>query len=177
MYLSVKEMEQGKVLFDVAFPPGEIQFDEEHVRQTGQLKAEGSAELLGSTLGEVRVRGRVQVQMEAECDRCLESCQFPIDSNFDLFYRPAEMSDGDDEVAISEGESEVGFYEGAGLELGDILREHILLSLPMQLVCREDCKGICPVCGQNRNLTACGCHSKAEDDRWSALRDLKLRAN
>lgn len=177
LYLSVKELEQGKVLFDVAFPPGAIQFDEEHVRQSTPMQAEGSAELLASSIGEIRICGRVRVEMEAECDRCLETCRFPIDSAFDLCYRPAEMSAAEEEVSLDAGESEVGFYEGAGLELGDILREHILLSLPMQLICRDDCRGICPVCGQDRNQVVCGCQGRALDDRWSALRDLKLRAN
>jgi len=53
-----------------------------------------------------------------------------------------------------------------------VLREQILLSLPMQRTCREDCKGICPACGTNRNRAGCGCLAKAPDDRWAALRDL-----
>ena len=68
---------------------------------------------------------------------------------------------------------EVGYYEGNGLPLNDVLREVVLLALPMQLVCSEDCKGICPVCGQNRNQRACGCQPVAADDRWSKLKDLR----
>ena len=49
---------------------------------------------------------------------------------------------------------------------------HFLLSLPMQRICREDCQGICPICGQNRNLAECGCQVKTPDDRWAALRNL-----
>jgi uncharacterized protein len=75
-------------------------------------------------------------------------------------------------VALDAGESEIDFYEGEGLELERVLREQILLALPMQRICREDCKGICPVCGQSRNVVACGCQVKAPDDRWAALRDL-----
>jgi uncharacterized protein len=67
----------------------------------------------------------------------------------------------------------MGFYEGDGLELNDVLREEILLALPMQRVCREDCKGICPVCGQNRNQNECRCHTETVDDRWAALKQLK----
>jgi uncharacterized protein len=59
--------------------------------------------------------------------------------------------------------------------LKDILREFVLLSLPMQRICREDCHGICPVCGQNRNQAGCACESKKMDDRWSALKKLQVK--
>ena len=63
--------------------------------------------------------------------------------------------------------------DGDGLQLNDILREYVILSLPMHLVCSEACLGICPVCGQNRNLRACGCEIKPVDDRWAALKRLQ----
>jgi len=66
----------------------------------------------------------------------------------------------------------VGFYDGPGLELNDILQEQVLLALPLQRVCREDCQGICPICGQNRNETECDCRTQIRDERWSALRNL-----
>jgi len=52
------------------------------------------------------------------------------------------------------------------------LREFVLLTLPMQRVCSEDCKGICPECGLNRNLKECACHGAKADDRWAALKHL-----
>jgi uncharacterized protein len=109
--------------------------------------------------------------MEAECDRCLEPASCPIDADFELYYRPVEEGYGE-EKAIDEGEAEMGFYEGDGVELNDVLREFILLTLPMQRVCSEDCKGICPECGQNRNQKECGCLGAGADDRWAALKHL-----
>lgn len=174
MFFSVRELELRKAYFDVAFSPGEIEFFDSKLRQASQLKAEGSVELLGNTLGEIRVKGHLSVTMESDCDRCLETALIPLEADFDLYYRPEpELGRIRDEVEIDEGESQIAFYEGEGLELGDILREHILLSLPMQRVCSDACKGICPVCGQNRNLVACGCAIKPADDRWAALKNLK----
>jgi uncharacterized protein len=174
VFFSVKELEVKKVRFEVAFPPGEIQYDQ-GLSQAIPLEAQGSAELLAHTLGEVRIRGHLKVRMRSECDRCLEPAEFPIDSNFDLFYRPAARAGYDEEVEIDEGESEIAFYEGGGIKLEDVLREYVLLSMPMQRVCREDCHGICPVCGQNRNLVNCGCEPKPVDDRWSALKKLQVK--
>ena len=176
MFFSVKELELRKAHFDVAFPPGEISFAEHQLRQVSPLRAEGSVELLGNTLGEIRVKGRLDVVMEAECDRCLEAARLPLETGFDLFYRPEPAhTHAGEEVEIDEGESQIAFYEGEGLELSDILREHILLSLPMQRVCSEACKGICPVCGGNRNQASCNCETKPADDRWAALRNLTIK--
>ena len=174
MFFSVKELELKKVRFDVAFPPGEIQYDQ-GLSQATSLEAAGVAELLPHTLGEIRIQGHLKVRMRADCDRCLEPAEFPIDSDFDLFYRPAKRAGYEEDVEIDEGESEVAFYEGGGVELKDILREFILLSLPMQRICREDCHGICPICGQNRNLAECVCESKSVDERWSALKKLQVK--
>ncbi|HXA06146.1 MAG TPA: DUF177 domain-containing protein [Bryobacteraceae bacterium] len=169
MFLSVKEMEVRKVRFDETFPPGEIDFSGDQVNQASPLHAEGVAELLANTDGEIRIKGRLSVKMEAECDRCLARAQFPLETAFDLFYRPSEALAAVEEVAIDEGEAEMGFYVGLGMELEDVLREQILLSLPMQRVCSAECKGICPVCGGNRNETLCDCRLGPADLGWSSL--------
>jgi uncharacterized protein len=62
------------------------------------------------------------------------------------------------------------------MELEDVLREQVLLALPMQRVCSDVCKGICPACGKNRNETECDCKLESHDDRWSdALRKLEIK--
>jgi uncharacterized protein len=171
MFLSLKEMEQGKVAFRETFPSGAVQFLDERLRQAGALVVEGVAEL-SQALEEITVRGRLQVRMETDCDRCLEAVDFPIDSSFTLSYLPASTLASREEVEVEEAAMEAGFYEGDGLDLLEVLREQILLELPMQRVCREDCLGICPVCGQNRNRVTCDCHERLPDDRWARLRDL-----
>lgn len=172
MYFSVQELERRKIRFDVSIPPGEIEYLED-LRQRGPLQTQGSVELLGNTLGEIRVRGHLSVTMETDCDRCLETTQFPIDSEFDLFYRPPQPAGHPaEEVELHEGEAEIGFYDGGGMHLNDILREYVILSMPMHPVCSDACRGICPVCGQNRNVLACSCQVKPADDRWAALKRL-----
>jgi uncharacterized protein len=172
MFLSTKEMEVRKVHFDETFQPGEIDFSGEGVTQSSPLHATGVAELLANTGGEVRITGHLTVSIESECDRCLAQVQFPLDADFDLFYRPMESLVAEEEMAIDEGESEMGFYEGAGMGLEDVLREQVVLLLPMQRVCNANCKGICPVCGRNRNETACNCREEPANERWSALRKI-----
>ena len=174
MFLSAKEMELRKIRFDETFEAGQIDFTGENLEQATSLQAKGSAELLPHSGGELRIQGRYRVEMTAECDRCLGRARFPLDGKFDLFYRPASDIAREEEVAIDEGETEIGFYEGDGMLLEDILREQVLLALPMQKICSDVCKGICPVCGKNRNESSCDCKTESADDRWGALRNLQL---
>jgi uncharacterized protein len=178
MLLSIKEMEVRKIAFAETWQPGEIDFSDAGVRQASPLRAEGVAEILLHSGEEVRVHGKVETTLETECDRCLARAAFPVAAKFDLFYKPVDPELSAEEVAIDEGEAEMGFYELPGLVLEDILREQLLLQLPMQRVCSEICKGICPVCGANRNEVECGCdaaRSQMLDERWKALKDLKVQ--
>jgi len=171
MFFDVRDLEVRSASFNVELGPGEVKFLDPKLRQTGPLKASGKVELVSASLGEIRVSGHISVPMEADCDRCLEPAPCSIDSDFDLVYAPlAEVAAGE-EVELGSDEVEVGFYEGDGIELNEVLREYVLLSLPMRRVCREDCKGICPVCGQSRNQKECACHTEAVDDRWESLKN------
>ena len=197
MFIHVRDLELKPAHFDVELPPGTIEFLDPKLKQAEPLHASGKAELVMGSLGEIRVTGQVKVRLQSECDRCLEPAGFPIDSSFELYYRPVEEGNLGlnansaarrgrkpeaaitaravrlEEKALDAGEAEMGFYEGDGLELNDVLREFVLLALPMQKLCNENCKGICPVCGQNRNQNECRCQTTAGDDRWAALKELR----
>ena len=171
MFLNKHEMELRKLRFETAYPPGEIEFSDSQLRQASALEVKGTAEVLGAT-EEIRLRGHLAVRMESECDRCLGTAGFPIDTDFDLFYRPEGTGIRSAEMELEPGETEIAYYSGDGLELNEILREQVLLALPMQRVCREDCNGICPLCGKDRNEGDCGCTVESTDDRWAALKSL-----
>ena len=172
MFFNVRDLEVRAAPFDVELGAGAIEFPDLRLRQTGPLKAAGKAELVSDLLAEVRVSGHLSVSMEADCDRCLEPAACPIEGDFELYYRPVTEGLGEEKV-LDPGEVEMGFYEGDGVELNDVLREYVLLSLPMQKLCQAGCKGICPVCGQNRNLNQCHCQALTADDRWEALKSIQ----
>jgi uncharacterized protein len=172
VFFHVRDLALKPAQFDVALEPGKVDFLDPKIRQKGPLHATGRVELASEMLGEIRIRAHVKVEMEADCDRCLEPAGFPIEEDFVLLYRPMAESVAE-EAELDADESEVGFYEGDGLELNDVLREYVLLALPMQRLCSEVCKGICPDCGQNLNQQSCQCAAKVADDRWAALKQLK----
>lgn len=171
VFISLQQLEQKPVPFHVDLPAGELEFDSS-ITQTTPVKAEGRAELLSHSLGEIRVAGKLDVTVTAVCDRCLDPTAFPLQKDFDLVYVPSGEASGG-EAEVDAAGIEVGFYEGHGIELNDVLREVVLLALPMQFTCGEDCKGICPVCGANRNQADCDCQTKPEDERWNGLKNLR----
>lgn len=173
MIFTLTELEHHPILFDVAYQPGEIELPPE-LRQSSGLQVSGSAELLKNTLGEIRLRGHIQVEIEAACDLCLEPASVGMDSDFDLFYRPLEQVETHGEIHLEEGEIDISFYEGQSLALAEVLREFVLLSLPMRTLCRENCLGLCPLCGENRNQTACACKTGRTDERWTRLKGIEL---
>lgn len=172
MFLNLQELELRKVRFSLSLAPGQFDLLESRLRQEVPLSVEGGAEVAGP-LGEIRVHGHIRGQLETECDRCLEPTSIALDGDFDLLYRPEEDLGPGEEREIHAADLDIGFYRGAGIELADVIREQILLWLPMHPVCRDDCKGICPLCGQFRNQQECGCHAQTTDERWQALKKLR----
>jgi uncharacterized protein len=172
LFLNLQELELRKVRFSLSLAPGQFDLLESRLRQEVPLSVEGGAEVAGP-LGEIRVHGHIRGQLETECDRCLEPTSIALDGDFDLLYRPDEELGPGEEREIHAADLDIGFYRGAGIELVDVIREQILLWLPMHPVCRDDCKGICPLCGQVRNQQECGCHSQTLDERWQALKKLR----
>jgi uncharacterized protein len=120
---------------------------------------------------DIRVRAKYQGKVDVACARCLEPVEHSLEGEFDLIFRPLGIEDGDDH-SISTSETEIGYYQKSGLVLEDVLREQVLLSLPARTLCRQDCKGLCPRCGQNLNSEACACETAPVDPRWSALSGL-----
>jgi uncharacterized protein len=97
-----------------------------------------------------------------------------VKREFDLLYRPAGSDIGEDkEVELQDRDAAISYYEGEGLELAEIVREQLLLAIPIKTVCREECKGLCPHCGKNLNSGECECAQGASDPRWEALKSLK----
>lgn len=171
-FVSLQELELRDVRFEVEIPAGEIDFDGE-IRQSSPLRARGVARLQNGSLGEIRVEGDLSVVVDAACDRCLEAVRLPIEKHFDLIYVPADDAAADSEQETGQAGIEVGYYEDGRLAVEEMLREVALLALPMRVVCSETCKGICAVCGQNRNQRECGCARRTVDERWSQLKSFQ----
>lgn len=178
MFISLDDLERNPVDFREEFAPGKVDFGPD-MKQVGPLFSNGRATLIEEHQGakdviqDIRVVGQMATRVEVACARCLDAVGRDIKRDFDLLYRPQGADAGREEISVTEAEAEIGYYTGDGVQLEDILREQLLLDVPIKTVCREDCKGLCPHCGQNLNQGSCKCVAEQSDPRWDALRDLR----
>jgi uncharacterized protein len=180
MFLDIKQLGLHPLDFKEEFQPGVIDLGQE-ARQRTPLKASGHAEVVEEHHGkhevikDIRLRGSLSAGLELQCARCLETVTQDIKREFELLYRPLGTDAGKDELSVTDAEAEIGYYQGEGLLLEDVLREQVLLALPLKVTCRADCKGLCPQCGKNLNQEQCSCSREVEDPRWAALKDVRSR--
>ena len=122
----------------------------------------------------VRLVGRLTGLLELDCGRCLDPFTIPVDTAFDLLFLPASHKAGAGEREVADDDVGVSFYADDHIDLAEVIREQFYLAIPMKPLCREDCKGLCPVCGTNRNREACSCQSEWVDPRLEPLRKIKI---
>jgi uncharacterized protein len=156
------------------FEPGQLDFSSENVKQAGTLSWAATAERAGN---EIRIAGSLKTDVDLTCSRCLENARYEITKPFDLFFRQRDesMFDEDDEIELSEEDTRTAFFTGAKLAIGDVLREQLLLALPMKPLCRVDCKGLCPSCGTNLNVNSCQCAKEQFSPHMDTLLEIKRR--
>ena len=118
----------------------------------------------------VRATGRVQATIECACSRCLEPFTIPVDQTFDGLFLPASANAGASEQEVADEDLGVSFYTNETIDLGEVVREQCYLALPMKPLCRDGCRGLCPVCGINRNRESCSCESIWVDPRLEPLK-------
>jgi uncharacterized protein len=111
-------------------------------------------ELRGADQG-IRIEGTIEATAVGECRRCLAEIELPLHLEIDERVAPGEETDPLAESNVLAGER---------LDLGDLVRQLTLTALPMGVLCSEECRGLCPQCGRNRNAGACGCQATGEDD-------------
>ncbi len=173
-FVDLKDLAHEKISFEASFEPGIVDFGSENVQQAGPLDWSAAAERVGD---EIRVAGSLNTSVELACSRCLEPARVTITRPFDLFFRQRdeEMFDEDEEIELDERDTRTAFFTGTQLAISDILREQILLALPMKALCTVDCKGLCPQCGMNLNSGSCNCPKENFNPHMDTLLEIKRR--
>ena len=170
MFIDVNELAVRKVRIRKSYAPGTVDFHSREFRQAEPLEVRATAELFE---GQIRVSGSLHTRLELVCARCLETVLEEVSRDFDLFYRPMKTIQKEEEVHLRVDDTEIGFFGGEGLFLADVLSEQVNLALPMKVICRSDCRGLCPHCGANLNNEECRCETHAADPRVAPLARLK----
>jgi uncharacterized protein len=178
VFFEIKDLELHPIEFAEKFEPGAIDLGSDY-RQISPVESSGRADLVEEHHGkhkiikDIRIRGRLTTSLESNCARCLDALTEDVKREFDLLYRPLGADAGRDEISVTDAEAEISYYEGKGILLDDVIREQILLTVPLKVTCREDCKGLCPHCGKNLNQEQCSCAVIQEEPRWAALKEIR----
>jgi uncharacterized protein len=169
MFLDVKELAVRKARIRKTYPPGTLDYHTGEFQQVEPLEVRATAELVDS---QIRIQGHLQTRLELVCARCLETVHEEIARDFDLSYRSVATLAAEGEE-LKRDEADIGFFQGDGLFLADVLAEQVNLAIPMKAICRSDCRGLCPQCGANLNSEECRCESHPADPRLAPLARFK----
>jgi uncharacterized protein len=155
---------------DLTFSTYEIDLDGDDLRLANNARLRGEMQRVE---GKAHIRGMITADIEASCSRCLEPAARHLEIAFDDVFVDASEETSAAESEVIESELDEALVIGGRVDLADVVREQLLLALPEQLYCREDCLGLCPKCGGNRNLIDCNCADDEIDPRWAALKNLR----
>jgi len=172
MFLNLRQIKTAHERFEKVYEPGAFGADQDGFTVAAPVTLTFD---VYKDKDQFRLVGRVQTTLELPCSRCLEPFTWSVDPAFDLRYQPHATNTGEGEIEVEEDDLTTAFYERNTIDLGHLMREQMYLALPMKPLCREDCRGLCPACGANRNVAPCTCDPRPPDPRLAALRDLAAR--
>lgn len=165
MLIDLRSISRGTsavIPVDIAVSPRDMQLSYQGYSLAGPLSFTG--ELRNADNGVLHLTGRIQADLSGECSRCLKPVAFRLEHEISDWFRPAGTDSGKPAPAesLEDDETEELYYgyTGRTLALDQALRDEIILALPQRLLCKEDCAGLCPVCGQDLNEEECGCEKR-----------------
>jgi len=169
MYIDLTKLSEGIKEFDETI---QIELDEESARLNEPVRMFGE---LKKGIAQIDVGGKLSTKIEIECSRCLTPLTSTFETDFKVVYILPEHYSSEKERELHGEDLAIAIYDGEKIDLAELAREQILLNLPTQIFCRENCQGLCQKCGVNLNKTACNCETKEIDPRWQSLRQLKIK--
>ncbi len=163
IYLADLKDEQGNYInYHFLIKPGSIKIENENFSFKDSITLYVSASYTGRALN---LKGYFKTKIELSCSRCLNSFIYLLESDFQEKFQ--HISSESEKEPFHED-----FFRGEAFNLAGILRENIILALPLKPVCSSNCKGLCPVCGQNLNTAKCNCEVLNVDPRLEGLKKL-----
>jgi uncharacterized protein len=156
--------------FELRFAPEEIDLGSGDAKLKKAVLVEGT---ITKHIAQIETEGEINAEIEIDCTRCLQTINQDLKFNFEAIFVTPENYTQAKEAELNAEDLDVSVIEGNEIDLAELVREQILLNLPDQTFCREDCLGLCPKCGANRNLINCNCIEKEIDPRWAGLKNLR----
>jgi uncharacterized protein len=170
MQIEVASLAESGKAFEHQYQPGELSLEDDRIhlldpqpRVHGRIGRDGSR---------VKVAGKITGHLQLECDRCLKTVDSTVETSFSREYVTTADYEAQHAVELSEDDLNLSVFDGVVIDVDVLVREELLLAAPDQVLCQQNCQGICPTCGGDCNETACDCETAEVDPRWAGLKEL-----
>lgn len=167
MYIDLTQVSKDVIEFDELIT---VDLEDETAQLIEPCKISGELRI---GIIQIELDGKVGAKVKLDCSRCLIPVELNLEVPFSAIYITEENYTKEQESKLQGEDFEIAIYDGEKIDLSQLATEQILLNLPTQVFCQENCQGLCPKCGQNLNKEKCSCETKEIDPRWSALKNLK----
>jgi len=155
---------------ELVFNPSEIDLEGEMVTLTGSAVLSGEIQRVNE---KAFARGIVTTDISLNCTRCLELVAQHLNIPFTVIFVNPGDEDVNPEAELGDEKLDESPLDDGKIDLAELVREQILLAVPEQIFCTEECKGLCAKCGASLNLIDCRCADDEIDPRWAALKNLQ----
>ncbi|MDA2916259.1 DUF177 domain-containing protein [Nitrospinae bacterium AH_259_B05_G02_I21] len=156
----------------IAVPATAFSLESPDVHLSDPVDLQASLQLVGTT---VAVRGTITTTVEVPCARCVESAAILLSIPLEVVAVPTDEMPEDEDHELAGSELDLCYYTGEVLDLGTIVRDHLVSAIPFQPLCQPTCRGLCPSCGTNLNREACTCSTEEVDERLAVLKQWQER--
>jgi len=183
MHIRIQDLKAGELNLEFeetpeSFPVLKEMIDSGVCKFRTPLKAALRAQLLGDM---VELEGDISTAVRLDCGRCLQPFEMPIESKFALTYsqrEPAPEQSGPnlEELELTAEDMGLIHYQGEEINLENEIQEQVVLAFPLRVLCRPDCRGLCPKCGADLNAAECDCDRSPPSSTFDALKNLKLKS-
>lgn len=159
---------EGTRTIDAIWQQAEVDID--NIRALTDLRLKGSVD---ASDGRLVFSGVINGKVEADCSRCLKAFEVPLNIEVNAVYVRPELFSAESESELEADDLDVDVALDGKIDCDEVIREQVLLELPVKMLCDQECAGLCDTCGTDLNEEHCKCGSENIDPRWAALKELK----
>jgi uncharacterized protein len=170
MRLELENLEKDQQ-FAHTYQPNDLSLEDTDLRLIEPAEVRARLRRQGD---ELELVGSLTTTLETVCARCLKPVAIPFTVDFDERFVTSVSWGAEEQHELASDDLNLSIFDGTGIDFDQLVREQLLLAKPAHTLCREDCRGLCPVCGADRNTAACKCEIQQVDARWEKLKDLQF---
>ena len=157
--------------FAHTYQPSELSLEDADLRLIEPAEVRGRIRRKGD---EVELTGSLRTTLETLCARCLKPVAIALLADFDERFTTSVSWGSEEQHELASDDLNLSIFDGTAIDLEQLVLEQLVLEKPAQTYCRENCQGLCPVCGADRNTKFCKCAAQQTDSRWEKLKDLQF---